>query len=127
MAVTKHDLFMGRFKDLRKHFSFVKKSYEGKGTPCFDMPDGGVEEQFMSLLENKMPMGIIRYCKVVRHRKDPLVEVITKFVYIEDLYEVTSRPYDPMKSRFNTTSCGNDAACDIAAKIPTPEEIFKDL
>lgn len=127
MAVTKHELFMGRYKDLRKHFSFVHEKYEGKKTSSFDMPDGGVNDQFRSLIEQKMPMGVIRYCKVVRHRKDPLVEVITKFVYIEDLYEVTSRAYDPMQSRFNTTSCENDARCGNTTKMPTPEEIFKDL
>jgi hypothetical protein len=127
MSVKKHEIFCGRYKDLRKHFSFVFKKYEGKNTSCFDMPDKGIHEQFMDMLEKRIEMGVIRYCKVVRHRKDPLVEVINKFVFIEDMFEVTSRPYDITNSRFNTTGCGNDAGCGIAAKPPTPEEIFKSL
>lgn len=118
MSVQKYNLYMGKYDELVKHFSFVSRKYEGKNTPYFDMPSSGIPEQFKSILEERVNMGAIAYCKAVRHRKDPLVEVKTDFVYIEDMLQKAD-------SGENETWCGNATPCCNAATI-TPEEIFGD-
>jgi hypothetical protein len=117
MSVQKYNLYMGKYDELLEHFSFVFEKYEGKNTPYFDMPSDGIKKQFESILEQRVNMGVINYCKAIKHRKDPLVEVKTEFVYIEDMLEVADSK--------NSTSCGNTTWCGNTANI-TPEELFGD-
>ena len=117
MSVQKYNLYMGKYNELMEHFSFVFEKYEGKNTPYFDMPSISVKKQFESILEERVNMGVINYCKAIKHRKDPLVEVKTEFVYIEDMLQVA----DSKKS----TTCGNTTRCGNTANI-TPEELFGD-
>jgi hypothetical protein len=49
-----------------------------------------------------------------------LVEVVTKFVYVEDVFAKADEGYGTWCS--NTAGCGN-----TAPKVVTPEELFKDL
>jgi hypothetical protein len=121
MAVRKYELCMGKYKELKEHFSFISEKYEGKSTRYFDMPSESVAKQFKSILDERMAMGAINYCKVIKHRKDPLVEVITQFVYIEDAFEVADQ-------QGNKTWCSNTAGCEnTTPKMVTPEELFNDL
>ena len=115
MSIQKYDLYMGKYEELLKHFSFVFEKYDGKKTPYFDMPSEGIKSQFKSILEERINMGAISYCKAIKHRKDPLVEVKTDFVYIEDMLQVADAK--------NTTTCGNTTGCSNTARI-TPEELF---
>ena len=86
--MKKYEMLMGSYSELREYFSMVAKKYEGKSTKFFDMPSEGIDEQFKSLLDEQQAMGLINYCKVLRHRKDPIVEVVAKFIYIEDIYHL---------------------------------------
>lgn len=117
MSVQKYNLYMGKYKELVEHFSFISEKYDGKNTPYFDMPSISVKKQFDSILKERVNMGVINYCKAIKHRKDPLVEVKTEFVYIEDMLQVADAK--------NSTSCGNTTRCGNTANI-TPEELFGD-
>ena len=81
------------------------------------MPSEGIKKQFESILKERVNMGVINYCKAIKHRKDPLVEVKTEFVYIEDMLQVADGK--------NETGCGNATWCGNTANI-TPEELFGD-
>lgn len=89
--VKKHEIVSGKYEELLEYFSHVQKEYKGKNTECFDLPSTTIPEQFGELLDSRIPYGSISYCKVKEHKKDPIVEVITTFVMVEDVFDATLR------------------------------------
>jgi len=89
--VKKHEIVSGKYEELLEYFSHVQKEYKGKNTECFDLPSTSIQEQFGELLDSRIPYGSISYCRVKEHNKDPIVEVITTFVLVEDVFDATLR------------------------------------
>jgi hypothetical protein len=89
--IQKHEIVSGKYEELLEYFSHVQKEYKGKNTECFDMPSMTIQEQFGEIFDNQNPFGSISYCRVKEHKKDPMVEVITTFILIEDVFDATLR------------------------------------
>lgn len=89
--IQKHEIVSGKYQELLEYFSHVEREYKGKETECFDMPSITIQEQFGEIFDNRNPFGSISYCRVKEHKKDPIVEVVTTFVLIEDVFDATLR------------------------------------
>lgn len=89
--VQKHEILSGKINELREYFSYVKDKYVFKKVECFNMPSTSVKEQLDSIIEEKNPFGYVCYCVVKEHKKDPIVELKTYYILIEDIFEATLR------------------------------------
>jgi len=92
--VKKHTMLIASYEDLLKHFKKVKSSYVLDKTKFFEMPSRSIKEQMDELVEAKQTLGMVSYCKVLEHRKehpeDPIVELVTDFIFIEDVFTVNN-------------------------------------
>jgi len=89
--VQKHEILSGKIQELREYFSFVKKEYKINEVESFDMPSTSIKEQLDSIIEEKNPFGYVSYCVVKEHGKDPIVEVKTYYILIEDVFDASLR------------------------------------
>ena len=89
--VQKHEILSGKLGELKEYFSHVQKEYKINEVECFDMPSTSIKEQFDKIIEERNPFGFISYCKVKEHGEDPIVEVVTSYVLIEDVFDAALR------------------------------------
>ncbi len=88
--VKKHVMLVGKYDDILKFFKKVKSVYVFEKTKFFDMPSQTIKEQLDEFVKDKQTLGMVSYCKVLEHRKDhpkdPIVELVTDFIFIEDVF-----------------------------------------
>ena len=89
--VQKHEILSGKIQELREYFSFVKEEYKLNEVECFDMPSTSIKEQLNSIIEERNPFGFVSYCEVKEHGEDPIVEVKTYYILIEDVFDASLR------------------------------------
>jgi hypothetical protein len=89
--VQKHEILSGKIQELREYFSFVKKEYKINEVEFFDMPSTSIKEQLDSIIDERNPFGFVSYCVVKEHGEDPIVEVKTYYILIEDVFDASLR------------------------------------
>lgn len=86
-----YKVYVGSYADLLKRYKKVKPSYTLNKTKYFDMPSASVQSQLEELVSTKQSMGMVSFCKVKEHAEDPIVEVVSEFVMIEDIFQVNNK------------------------------------
>jgi hypothetical protein len=86
-----YKIYAGCYADLQKRYKRVQPSYIQNKTKYFDMPSSTIASQMEELVKNKQALGMVSYCKVKEHKEDPIVELVSEFVMIEDVFQVNNK------------------------------------
>ena len=86
-----YKVYVGSYADLQKRYKKVKSSYVLNKTKYFDMPSSSILNQLEELISTKQSMGMVSFCRVKEHAEDPIVEIVSEFVMIEDIFQVNNK------------------------------------
>lgn len=89
--LKKYTVYCGEYAEILKRYKKVSPSYILDKTKFFEMPSMTILSQLEQLVANKQSLGMVSYCKVKEHKEDPIVELLTEFVMIEDIFQVNNK------------------------------------